>query len=438
MMNAFNKESFATARKKKCSNGMHLSSFPVVTPPTTHVRSHILRNVSLQGWNERIAGRWHYRDLAADPDWRHGWISFDAVCTHPIDGMVYCGMNSIDGDLLYRFDPSSGDFLSLETQQWTDRFDAKIHRTLLASPRDGNLYFGTSLLHDADQQHEAVGGKLVRYDPFLDRYELLGIPFPHLYLQSIAADWEREIIYAYTYPAEFLLRFDLRTRTTTRLAYVGNAMTFSQPHNSVVDSNGALWGTYAETRAWDETPGRAPIRIFRYHPDTGFDWFEHGLSRRSEEGAQLVVPESRYAVDQELRQTRHRDDYGFCDSMAYDGKRHIYAGTVAGVLCRIDTADGSVTRLAHLTPSGRLPALEISDGILYAAGGMRSQTQAFRWEMETRQVEDLGDLIDPATGDRPARIHELTVRGSELYMAENDNHTRSSYLWQVSLGNKAS
>ena len=32
----------------------------------------------------------------------------------------------------------------------------------------------------------------------------------------------------------------------------------------VVDGQGWLWGTCAETRAWDETTGSEPIRLFKY------------------------------------------------------------------------------------------------------------------------------------------------------------------------------
>ena len=98
------------------------------------IRSHPLRDVALSGWREKIAGRWHYRDLVADLDWRHGWISFDAVTYNPGDGKVYCGLNSLDGDLLYRFDPEKQEFEGLRTQRWADAFDSKIHRTLLLNP----------------------------------------------------------------------------------------------------------------------------------------------------------------------------------------------------------------------------------------------------------------------------------------------------------------
>lgn len=402
-------------------------------PAQRSIKAHILRDYKLSGWQDKIAGRWHYRDLAADDNWRKGWISFDTVTWNPADRKVYCGLNSIDGDLLYTFDPQTEQFECLNTQQWADPFDSKIHRTLLRNPVDGCFYFGTSLLHDADQQHEAPGGKLVKYDPASRRYDILGIPFPHLYLQSIAADFGRGILYAFTYPAEFVLRFDLKTRRARNLAYLGNAIMFSQPHNAVVDKYGGLWGTYAETRAWDEMTGRVPIRLFQYDPDADrFRWFEHGLSRKNEK-EQLLEDPPRPAVAEALGETRHKEDYGFCDSMAYDGDRCIYAGTVAGVLCRIDITDGRVQKIANIMATGRFPALTFdAQGVLYGAGGMKGHTQLVRWNPRTSAMEDFGPLQDPRTGERPARIHEIAVdHQRRVYLAENDHHGRSSYLWSA-------
>lgn len=402
----------------------------------TVVKAHILRNVGLSGWKEKIAGRWHYRDLAADPDWRDGWISFDTVTFNPDDGQVYCGLNSIDGDLLYRFDPVAERFTCLETRRWTDPFDVKIHRTLLHNPRDGCFYFGTSLLHDVDQQAEAPGGKLVRYDPGNGAYEVLGIPVPKLYIQSVAADFDRGLLYGFTYPAEALFCFDLADRRTEILAYTGNSLFFSQPHNPVIDSGGWMWGTYAETRAWDETLSAQPIRLFKYHPEgRRFVFFSHGLPRKNDREQLLPDPEKPAGVESALGETRHKDDYGFCDSMAYDGSRYIYAGTVAGVLCRIDTHTDRVEKVAHVMATGRFPALAVAaDGTLYGAGGMKGYTQLMRWHPSGGKMESYFDLCDPAIQDGPARIHELAVdREHRLYLAENDNHTRSSYLWTARL-----
>ena len=53
-----------------------------------------------------------------------------------------------------------------------------------------------------------------------------------------------------------------------------------------------------------------------------------------------------------LEETRHKEDFWVRDSMAYDGTRFIYAGAVAGVLCRIDTQTGEVEKLANVIPAG--------------------------------------------------------------------------------------
>ncbi len=399
-------------------------------------RAHVLRDYQLEGWKEKIAGRWHYRNLAADPQWRNGWISFDAVTFNQVDGNVYCGLNSIDGDLLYRFDPVTQSFTGLDTQRWTDAFDSKIHRTLLLNPHDQCLYFATSLLHDADQQREAPGGKLVRYDWRRDQYTILGIPFPSLYIQSIAMDLSREIIYGFTYPAELLFRHDLRSSQTKILAYVGNAILFAQPHNAVIDADGWLWGTYAETRAWDEITGQCPIRLFKYHPDLDeFVWFTHGLARKATSEQLRPDPADISREMPDMSESRHKQDYGFCDSMVFDGYRYIYAGSVAGVLSRIDTLTGEVAKVANIMASGRFPAMAFGpDGKLYGGGGMKNQTTLCSLEPKTLELEIWTDIQDAQTGVRPARIHELclTTDGT-LFFAENDHHERSSYLWSAKI-----
>ncbi len=394
-----------------------------------------LRDTRLSGWHERIAGRWSYRQLAADSAWRTGWISFDAVTWNPRDGRVYCGLNSIDGDLLYAFDPANQEFECLGTQTWADAFDAKIHRTLLQNPLDGCFYFGTSLLHDQDQQREAAGGKVVRYDPVTRRYDLLAIPVPRLYIQSIAADWTRGLLYGFTYPAELLFKLDLTTGCAETLAYVGNAILLAQPHNSVVDAEGWLWGTCAETRAWDELTGPQPIRLFKYHPDGDrFVWFEHGLSRRADSTQLMPDVPAPQGASLTLAETRHREDYGFCDSMAYDGGRYIYAGTTAGVLSRIDVCSGKVEKLALVMATGRFSALTIRDGILYGAGGMKGHTQLVRLDLTSGAMQSYTDLTDVRLDDRPARIHDIAVTDDHtIYLGENDNHHRSSFLWSAHL-----
>lgn len=399
------------------------------------IQAYRLRDTKLRGWNEEIVGRWSYRDLTADREWFYGWISFDSVMYNPDDEAVYCGLNSLDGDLLYRFDPQKGTFECLNTRQWADPYDVKIHRTILHHPDDHCLYFATSMLHDMDQQQRAQGGKLVRFDPRTGHYDILGVPAPRLYVQSIAADWKRNILYSFTYPAEAVYRTGIQDRASRLVAYIGNAILFAQPHNAVVDGNGWLWGTWAETRAWDEIVGSVPVRLFKYHPDTDcLVFFDHGLPRWNEKGLLPDANGGTDAVPGALAETRHRDDFGFCDSMVFDGSRYIYAGTVAGVLSRIDTASGKVEKLANVLSTGRFPALGYRDGILYGAGGMHGRTQLIRWDTRGEKIERFTDLVDERAGDRPARVHELAVdRQHRLYLGENDNHDRSSYLWVARL-----
>lgn len=400
---------------------------------TARITSYRLRDVQLEGW-ERNAPNWSYDDLAGDPAWRHGWISFDALAWDPGSRRILCGMNSMDGDILHAFDPEAEAFTSLGTTAWTDDYDSKIHRTLLRDPRNGTFLFATSLLHDANHQHDAPGGKVVRYDPAGGSYDVLGIPFPHLYVQSIAADWERDTVYGFTYPAEFVVSMNVQTRESRVLGYVGNAIMMAQPHNGVVDKYGRLWGTYAETRAWDDDPGRNPVRLFCYDPhEDRFHWLDYGLSRKRDAEQLLPDPEKPFQTASVLTETRHAQDYGFCDSMCYDGDRFIYAGTVAGVLCRIDVESRGVEKIAHVMAAGRFPAMMIDgSGVLYGAGGMKYETQLVRWEIGTERIEDVGVLEDSQTGLRPARIHDVCTddRGN-VYLAENDNHDRSSYLWKV-------
>src|SRR6478736_3592503 len=94
------------------------------------VEAHILRDCRVKGWENRTKDKWVYQTIKADPTWFNGWISFDSVTWNSKEQNLYCGLNSMDGDLLYSFRPSSAQFESMETTQWTDQFDVKIHRTL--------------------------------------------------------------------------------------------------------------------------------------------------------------------------------------------------------------------------------------------------------------------------------------------------------------------
>ena len=63
--------------------------------------------------------------------------------------------------------------------------------------------------------------------------------------------------------------------------------------------------------------------------------------------------------------------------MAYDGDRYIYAGSVAGVLSRIEIGTGMVEKVANAMPSVRFPAMAMKDGIVYGGGGMNGRLSSF-------------------------------------------------------------
>jgi hypothetical protein len=155
-------------------------------------------------------------------------------------------------------------------------------------------------------------------------------------------------------------------------------------------ATGWLWGTCAETRAWGEIFGQQPVRLLKYHPgNSRFVVFVHGLPR-FEQRKQLLPPVALDNVPGDvLAGTRHRQDFGFCDSVAYEGCRYFYAGTVAGVLCRIDIESGTVEKVANVISPGRFPALAIKDGVLYGSGSMHGRMQLLRWRTDREDIEGI-------------------------------------------------
>jgi hypothetical protein len=381
------------------------------------VHAHKYRDRRFANWASEVAGRWKIEDLRADPGYCHDWISFDCLAWHAPSHTLYAGLAAIDCDICQRFDPATRRFTSLGYQSFADRFDAKFHRSLEIDD-DGKIYAATALLHDMDQQHQAPGGRLVRYDPAACRFDLLAIPVPPHYIQSIVLDRVRHIIYGFTYPGEYLFRFDLLTGTCRTLAFIGNGVMMCQPHCGALDRQGRLWGTWGENRAFEDEVGLTPIRIFCYDPDGDrFTWFQHGFPKRADEPAAQV--------DHML--------------LAQDGL--IYVGTVAGHFARLDPTSGAVEDLGRPYPGRRLAGLvQTADGLIYGAGNSgfdehgRGTVRLFVYDPCSRRLDDLGRLLDAQINDGPTRVHML-VPGDDgvLYAGENDNTLRSSYLWECHL-----
>ncbi len=370
------------------------------------VKAHILKDRRFNNWESEVFGRWTWHDLRADPGYYHDWISFDGVAWHPTLKRVYCGLTALDNDIFYVFDPATGEFRSLGFQAIGDRFDAKFHRSMELG--DGSFYCATALLHDQDVQFEAGGGKLLHFDPFTETYRLLAVPVPHHYIQSITLDRQRRIIYGFTYPGEYFFRYDIETGQSRILAFIGNGIAMCQPHYFVVDNDGYVWGTWGQTRAFEDTPA-IKIQLFKYHPDTDqFTWFPFGLPRVSEA------------------------DRGSVDGMLLGSDGMIYIGTAAASLVRLNPRTAEVELLGRPGPKARMAGLaEGSDGRIYMACGTLDETSIFAYDRNSGEFIHHGVIYDPELNTGPARIHDMAITEDlVIYAGENDNVTRSSYLWE--------
>jgi outer membrane protein assembly factor BamB len=383
------------------------------------VHAHKLKDRAFHNWHTEVSGRWKITDLRADEGYCNDWISVDSLAWDQQKKLLYVGLNCINTDIFYTFDPGSNAFESLGFQRVSDKFDVKLHRSIELDG-DGALYLATALLHDLDEQHEAKGGKVFRYDPSTEQYTLLGVPIPSNYIQSIVLDPVNRLLYGFTYPSEQLFCFDLNTGECKSLAYVGNGVMISQPHCGVIDRNNCLWGTWGETRAYEYAPGPVPIRIFRYDPSNKqFTWFQHGFGKTS------------------------ASDPARVDHMMLGADGLIYAGTVSGGLSRLNPETGAVEYLGKPFSGDRLAGLvQGSDGRIYGAGNSgydsynNGTSRLFAFDPKTGDIEDLGAIADSESGAGASCVHIL-VEGENgtFYAGENDNIWRSSYLWECRLLN---
>jgi len=381
-------------------------------------KAHIYKDRKFDNWESEVEGRWTIEDLRSDIGYCNDWISFDSLAWDNSAQKLYIGLTSINTDIFHVFDQTNEKFHSLGFQRISNKFDAKFHRSLEID-QDGMIYAATALLHDQNQQHQAPGGKLISYDPHSDQYQILDIPVPHHYIQSIKLDSKRRVIYGYTYPGEYLFKFDLEKQQTKILAFIGNGVMMCQPHYSALDKHGNFWGTWGETRAFEDVPGPTPIRIFSYNPDHDhFNWFTHGFPKVN------------------------TNDVARVDTMLSGTDGLIYVGTVSGGFSRLNPEDGSVEDLGTPYKGERLAGLtQTPDGLIYGAGNSgygkdkKGEARLFVFNPESELLEDLGPIYDDVLGKGAVKIHTL-VAGSnnKLYAGENDNIYRSSYLWEICLG----
>jgi len=381
-------------------------------------KAQIYKDRTFDNWDSDVAGNWTIEDLRSDVGYCNDWISFDSLAWDNLTEKLYIGLTSINTDIFHVFNQTNQKFQSLGFQRISDKFDAKFHRSLEID-QDGMIYAATALLHDQNQQHQAPGGKLIQYNPKTDEYLVLAIPIPHHYIQSIKLDSKRKLIYGFTYPGEYFFKFDLETQQTKILAYIGNGVMMCQPHYSALDQQGKLWGTWGETRAFEDLPGPNPIRIFSYDPDYNhFNWFTHGFPKVN------------------------NNDTARVDTMLTASDSLIYVGTVAGGFSRLNPRDGSVENLGSPYKGERLAGLtQTPNGLIFGAGNSgfgkdkKGKSRLFVFNPENGKLEDLGPIIDDKLEKGAVKIHTLVAASNtKLYAGENDNIYRSSYLWEINLG----
>jgi len=364
-------------------------------------------------WSERVEDRWLYDDMKADSRWRLKWNSFDCALYHAPEDRIYLGITSFDADIFKAYDRKSGKFIDLGYGKIANPYDAKFHRSLEMGS-DGCMYGAIALLHDVDKFHDAPGGAIVRYDPKSGSIGKLAIPLPHVYIQSIAVDKGRDIIYCACFAPEKLASFNLRTGQIKDYGLIGTGIGgMCQPENLCLDDAGACWSSWQLTRAWQNTPGVDCQRLCKIDPrQDKIVFYQTGLPR----------PDGQYGT------VKAEGLFNFHDGF-------MYASGGNGSIFKIDPESGSAQYL--FTPitdyPSRLASMALGkDGCAYGVTGRGGKCEVLRLDFNRGKYDLLGPVIDPASGEPCWQAHQVTFADDgTLYVCENDVPHRSSYLWEI-------
>ncbi len=377
------------------------------------IRSHKLKARAFgDAWFNRVEDRWNYNDLIADPGWRKDWISFDGVVYHAGTDRVYCGITSFDADIFKAYDCKAGRFVDLGFKKAGNRYDAKFHRSMQLT-RDGKtLYTATALLHDVDRFWEAPGGGLYRHDIKSGRTTKLGIPIPHIYIQSIALDEKRGVVYSMHFTPERFSVFDLGTKKARDIGPIGSGLAMGQGENLVMDDSGCVWCGWAVTRAWQNVPGVDSHRLCKYDPRKGrMVFFDTGLPRANGAHGTAKV-----------------------EGLFNLGTGCLYASGDNGSLYRINTKTAKAKYLG--TPiskkRSRLTSMVMHrDGYAYGVTGRDGHCRLLRFDPQRDRYELGGPIVD-GNGVAMWQCHDITITPEGvIYAGENDHPRRSSYLWEI-------
>lgn len=366
-------------------------------------------------WKARVEDHWDYADFRNDPRWRKGWISFDCALYEPGEDRIYLGITSFDGDIFRAYDRRTQAFIDLGYRRIVDSFDAKFHRSLEHGP-DGCIYGAIALLHCVDHYHDAPGGAIVRYNPATGELAKIAIPIPHTYIQSIAIDHRRLLIYCLCFPPEKICTFDLRTAEVRDFGLIGTGIGgMCQGENICLDDNGCCWTSWQMTRAWQGEPGVDCQRLYKIDPTQSSPiFYQKGPPR----------PDGKHGT------TKIEGLFNLGDGM-------MYASGGNGSLFEINPASGDSRFL--FTPisdrRSRLTSLITApDGYAYGITGRDGKCQLLRFDFRRKRFDLVGDFIrDSASGEAMWQCHHLVLTpDGVIYACENDVPHRSGYLWEIS------
>ena len=356
---------------------------------------------------------WRFNDFRNDPVAYNDWIAFTTVMYCPADGLVHCGLTRFNNDILYTFDPGSREFKSLDYKSIAEKFEVKIHRSLVMHS-DGYIYGATALLHDIDDTNHAPGGKLFRYRPRDYKIELLATPVPGSYIQSIDIDHEREMIYGFTFMPERMFCYDIRNARSRDLGLIGSCLFIAQAHKPLVDGSGTVWGTWGSYYSRDKLPTEGyAIKLLKFKPGNQHpEFLPFGLD--PENGSTEMIDEAVTGPDGML-----------------------YFGTRSGRLYRFNPQTMESENLGRPAPYiNRLAGIVFtSDGRMIISAGDKEMSRIFEYDQGRKEFIELCPVFDPARNVTAEKIHCLTLDSDRntLYAGEIDNFRRSSYLWSIKL-----
>jgi len=366
-------------------------------------------------WSKEVENHWDYEDFLTSEGWRKDWISFDSALYNSGDDRVYLGITSFDADIAKAYNRKTGCFDDLGFGRIADPYDAKFHHSLVKREKDGCIYTAIALLHEPEQQWDAPGGAIIKYDPVKNEISKFCIPIPHVYIQAIALDEQRDLLYAQCFPPEYLITCNLETKEVKNLGLIGTGIGgMAQCENIVLDDEGCLWGPHCLTRAWQSGPGPDARRIFRVPAGSDrVDFLKTGLPK----------------TDGSYGYERMDAIFNFHDGC-------LYATGGNGSIYRIDTKTGEAEYL--FTPikdrpsrlSGMVPA---GNGCAYGVTGRAGKCELLKFDYLNSTYELLGEIRDNDISCW--QVHDLVITGDgTIYACENDNPYRSSYLWEISGG----